>query len=168
MKLDVAPLPISQVTAQHSFIVPYHKRTRRTKPTIKQIKAIQYINQGMSKAAAMRKAGYSPKSAAKPSQKLMNKDGVKSILESMNGKLLDAGLSSDYMAFKMKEWIDAKKISKGGREISDYDTQIKAYDRWEKQMGLLSSAVLKSHPGQLRRKMTVTEFILDGEKNSED
>lgn len=137
-------------------------KVRRRKPTVRQVLALKYINQGMSKRQAMLKAGYSPFVAATPGKRLMNSEGVAQLLGKMQGELQDAGLTSKYMALKFKEWIEAKKWmtshTEPDREVPDYDTQIKAFDRWEKAMGGIST-----QKGKVKRQLTVTEFIEGGD-----
>lgn len=138
------------------------KPRRMRNPTIRQIKALQYVNQGMSKRQAMKKAGYSKAVWNHNSSTLMKKQGVQQMLGSMQGKLTDAGLTTEYMAKKFKEWLEAQKIhtshTEPDREVPDYDTQIKAYDRWEKVIG-----VTQGTKGKVKRQMTVTEFVMGDE-----
>src|SRR6185369_10910459 len=91
-----------------SDIIPVKKH--KIKPTIKQIMALKYINEGMSKRQAMIKAGYSPYVAERPTDRLMNAQGTKVALASMASELENSGLTITYMAGKFKEWMDATKI----------------------------------------------------------
>lgn len=133
------------------------RKYRRGMPTIMQVRALQYINQGMSKRAAMIKAGYSKSSAINPGKVLMNKKGVKNILISMAGELNDAGLTTEYMVAKFKEWLEAEKSSESGKS-PDYEIQLKAYKEWKKVMDEQAGDTLK--PG-VKRKLTIEEFIKD-------
>lgn len=140
------------------------EKQRRHRPaTLKQIKALQYINQGFSKRQAMIKAGYSAKTAASPSIHLMNKVGVKDILYGMAGDLVDAGLTKEFITLKIKEWFEAQKVdhSHTGPDtlVPDYDTQIKAYDRWEKIMEQQINPEKK-----VKRKLTIEEFVTGEEE----
>lgn len=141
------------------------RRYNKKQPTLKQIKAIKYINQGMSAYKAMQKAGYSQETSMKPSQNLFNKRGVQSLILTMGHEMAAEGLTSKYMVAKFKEWMEAQKIhtshTEPDREVPDYDVQIRAYDRWEKvmtrgqeQMGL----------GTVKRKITLEEFITGEEE----
>lgn len=110
----------------------------------------------------MIEAGYSKYTAKAPANNLMNKRGVQSILESMKSELADAGLTGKYWAGKFKEWAEAQKLGKFGKE-ADYETQVKAFDRWEKRMGELHEGDGKN----LRRKVTFEEFVTGEEKNDD-
>lgn len=139
------------------------KKTRRRAPTAKQIKALQLVNQGYSKRRAMLEAGYS-KNVANQSSRLLKGTAIQGILETMKAYLSEEGLTAKYMAGKFKEWMEATKVITSHTEpdilIPDYDTQIKAYDRWEK--------VINKEEGDkvtgLRRKITFEEFVGGEEK----
>jgi len=138
-------------------------RKRNRTPSLKQIKALQLINQGYSKHRAMLEAGYSEGSSRHPKVNLMNSKAVASVLESMKSELVDSGLTGKYMAKKFQEWLEAKKIVTSPTEedkvLPDYDVQIKAYDRWEKRMGEPSGG-----GNGLKRKVTFEEFVTGEEK----
>lgn len=133
------------------------------KPTIKQIKCFQNLQQGMSKRQAMLKAGYSVSSANQGARPL-RKQGMKILMESFDGELINAGLTVEFVAGKVKEWITAKKpiFGKGGtilQEIPDYQTQLSGFNCWKDGMGL------NQKEGQKKsRQITLTEFVMDGEK----
>src|SRR5258708_14965648 len=134
------------------------KKTRHRTPTLKQIKALQLVNQGYSKQRAMLEAGYS-KNVAKVGGRLLKGRAVLAILESMKKELVDSGLTSKYMALKFKEWMEAQKTvtshTEPDREVPDYDTQIKAYDRWEKVINHDQENQTKGY----KRKVTFEEFV---------
>lgn len=144
------------------------KRGPRTvRPTPMQIKALIYKNQGMSKYKAMLKAGYSNNLARKPNRDFYNLKGVKMMIESMASRIMDEGLTTEYMAIKFKEWMDAQKIhtshTEPDKHVPDYDTQLKAYDRWKKIMDNEASG--RPLEGGVKRKLTIEEFVTgkDGE-----
>lgn len=146
-------------------IAPPPKKKFSRKPTIKQIKTVQYMAMGMSRHAAMKKAGYSPNTyvhARIGHAPFEKSQGVQQILSSMIGHLTTEGLTTEAMAIKFKEWINAQKIhsshTEPDREVPDYETQIKAYDRWSKLLGIQEGEIGK---GKIKRQMTVTEFIND-------
>jgi hypothetical protein len=61
------------------------------------------------------------------------------------------------------EWMSAEKtvVSKFGEITnSDYDTQIKAYDRAKEILDI------KETDPKVRRKLTIEEFVNEGEDNS--
>lgn len=137
------------------------KKPRRVKPSIRQIRALQYKNQGMSTRQAMIKAGYSKNSSGQPGRLLYGTGGVKQILDSMAGELNDAGLTTKYMVGKFKEWMEAEKVhtshTEPDRTVPDYDVQLKAYDRWEKVMTPKDIG-----GGKVKRKLTIEEFVTGG------
>ena len=148
--------------------VPVKKKKHHdVKPTLMQIKAVQYINQGMKAAPAMRKAGYSDKSARTPKPALMKSNGVQKLLSGMVGKLNDEGLTTEAMSIKFKEWINAQKVhssvTEPDRMVPDYDIQLKTYDRWAKLLGINEEAARINGGQKVKRSMTVTEFVT-GEK----
>ena len=142
------------------------RKKPKIKPTIRQIKALQYINMGMSKRKAMIKAGYSHNVADEPTKKLINTPGVQLLLESMRNELVDQDLTVKYAAKKMKEWFEAKKThsshTEPDREVPDYDVQLKAYDRWAK----IVNVGTEPSQGKVKRQMTVTEFVLGNESEA--
>lgn len=141
---------------------PYKERKRGRQPTIKQIKALQNIKQGMSVRGSMIKAGYSIKQANKSTQ-FFKKPGVQKALESQLIYLDKYGLTHDKYAQKLAEFVDAKKIvtSLSGdvvAETQDYRTQIEGMKLW--------NGVLERHQvgGQKKkREMTITEFVNEEE-----
>lgn len=133
------------------------KRKHRRKPTIRQILALKYINQGMSKRKAMMKAGYKASTASNPSDNLMDKKGTARILDTMKAELVNEGLVPKYMAQKFAKWMEAKKIEHSHTgpdiEVEDNEFQLKAFKEWQKIMGIQET---DSH---VRRKLTIEEFI---------
>jgi len=152
-------------------VQPQKLRRRKKQPTVKQIKAIQYINQGMSQRQAMLKAGYSNVTASTSSSRvLMKSKGVRDLLAGMAGELQDAGLHNKYMVDKFKEWLEAQKTTSGMRikknkdgsvekleavTEADYQTQIAGYDRWKKIM----DDQAPGNTGKVKRKITLEEFL---------
>jgi len=131
-------------------------RRRKKQPTVKQIKAIQYINQGMSQRQAMLKAGYSDVTARTSSTRvLMKSRGVRDLLAGMAGELQDAGLHNKYMVDKFKEWLEATKVNNSPTEpdrvVPDYQTQLAGYDRWKKIM----DDQAPGNTGKVKRKITL-------------
>lgn len=136
-------------------------RIKRLRPTIKQTKALQFLKEekGISVRQAMMKAGYSVAAANKGKEFFKNK-GVQNYLAGLKEYVTNQGLDNQKMASKFKEWIDAEKVltshTEPDRSVPDYDTQLKAYDRWEKVMGMGESGDPK-----VKRRLTVEEFIND-------
>jgi hypothetical protein len=139
------------------------RKHRNQVPTLKQIRAIQLINQGYSKHKAMIMAGYSKYVAEAPTNNLMSKRGVKAILESMKTELIDAGLTSKYMVNKFKEWLEAQQLrtslTEPDKMVPDYKTQLTAYKEWKEVMGPVSQKGIK-------RRVTFEEWI--GDKKESD
>jgi hypothetical protein len=132
------------------------KKWRRGQPTVKQVKALQNINQGMSVRKALIEAGYSIKTANK-STLFFKAKGVQSAIMGLKMEIQNIGITNKRIAAKFNEWIDAKKklSTKSGVIVDeDYDTQIKAYDRmkdiWDAD---------ENPQGQVKRKLTIEEFV---------
>lgn len=153
-----------------------HQRRRRRQATLRQIKAIKYLSEGMSKRAAMMKAGYAVTTAMHEAHKLTTSTAVEGLLDKLKDDLAQKGLTTDKIADKFVEWLDAQRTvgarvvvkREGGElptaesrtddfiEVPDYDTQIKAYDRWK---GIMDSGDKKDKG--IKRKLTIEEFISD-------
>ena len=93
-------------------------------PSVRQIQAFHYINQGMSKRAAMIKAGYSP-STANQAMRVIHTQSMKAVTQSFADQLENEGLTTQYLAWKLKELVDATKFV-DGVIVPDYKTQIEA------------------------------------------
>lgn len=133
-----------------------NKRKRNSYPTIRQIKTLQYMNQGMSKRKAMVMAGYTQNWAERPYKEFFKSPAVRSVLLGMKDIMIDMGLTKEFMAAKVKEWVTAE-----GEKGPDYDTQLKAYDRWEKIME--KEEQIQGQGGKVKRKIEFTEFVTNGE-----
>lgn len=159
------------------------KRKYRRGATLKQIRAIQYKNQGMTTRQAMLKAGYSLSAAANPKRDLLDRPAVKQLIGTMWGELQDAGLTTQFMIDKFKEWLNAQKVvsamvinPKGGEtdleaagsktndfvEVPDYKTQLEAYKEWKKIADQERDSNTTGQP--VRRRITLEEFIQDGDE----
>ena len=134
------------------------KRKYRVAPTIRQIKAIRYINEGLSKRQAFIKAGYSDGYASSNIKNKLKKGSFVKVIMSMQNELQEAGLTSQYMVGKFREWMEATKAHPSGadsdRKVPDYDVQLKAYKEWKNVM-----QPTEPKEGKVKRTMTVTEFI---------
>ena len=153
------------------------RRKYRRGATLKQIRAIQYKNQGMTTRAAMLKAGYSLSAAANPGRDLLSKPAVKQLVSTMWGELQDAGLTTSAMIEKFKEWINAQKTvsalvvnGKGDGELGvagskstdfvevpDYKTQLEAYKEWKKIADQETQSNTTGKP--VKRKLTIEEYV---------
>jgi type II secretory pathway component PulK len=128
---------------------------RNQAPTLKQIKTLQYMNQGMTVHRAMKEAGYSQSSLVQ-SSKFKKSPVVQKMMSGLKSKLVDKGFTVDFLADKFMEWMQAEKtvVSKFGEVTnSDYDTQIKAYDRAKEILDI------KETDPKIKRKLTIEEFV---------
>lgn len=135
---------------------PREPKRRNRRPSPLQIKALQLVQQGMSKRKAMLQAGYSL-SSANNSQKLMRARGVKNALESMRTYLEQEGINQERLAKKLNQFLEQKKIDHSHTEpdmlVDDTDTQRFAWDRAHKIVNP------DTPPEGLKRKLTIEEFI---------
>src|ERR1035437_6330753 len=81
-------------------------------PTLKQIKTLQYMNQGMTVHRAMKEAGYS-KASLVTSSKFKKSPVVQKMMSGLKSKLVDKGFTVDFLADKFMEWINAEKPISG-------------------------------------------------------
>lgn len=152
---------------EQAMVLKNKKHKHRHQPTLKQIKALQYINMGMSKRQALLKAGYSIEVAGHPGRAFIHKTGVKKMLNSMAMELADEGLTTQYMVNKFKEWMEAQKVEHSpvapDKEVPDYQVQLKAYGEWKK---IVDQHQAENNPanGQLKRRLTIDEFVTGKEK----
>jgi len=155
-KVDGAgELPDKGGAGDHIHKEGVRKRTRKSYPTIRQIKTLQFMNQGMSKRKAMMMAGYKAGWASRPYKEFFRSPAVRSVLLGMKDILVDMGLTKEFMAAKVKEWVTASNGDK-----PDYETQIKAYDRWEKIMEKEEN--IQAGGGKVKRRIEFTEFVTGG------
>lgn len=141
------------------------KKVHRRKIDPRKAKALTYMLQGYSKRQSMLKAGYSTNVASKPTEWLSQKS-IQSVLASMQDKFISAGITPEFIAAKMKEWLSAEKTIATtimGTQIKspDYDTQLKAFDKWKGVVGPTNPTT----PGKTR-KLTLEEFVWGGESNA--
>lgn len=164
---DTPPAVEETEVVPSTLTIPQKRKYMRSKPTLKQIRALQYINQGMSKRQAMLKAGYSEGAARHPKVALMEKKGVRRMISDMSGQLQDAGLTTQYMVQKFAEWMEATKLhtsmTEPDREVPDYQVQLKAYTEWKKVL----DAENNGENGKIKRKLTIEEYVMDGEKEQQ-
>lgn len=152
---------------------PWTRNPRDTKPTIKQIKAVQYAAMGMTKTAALRKAGYSHGSVAHGATMFKQKKGFIQAADALE-HILKQKVPVNKVADKIAEFIDAKKIisarvTKNGElagadyrtndsvEVPDYQTQIKGVELYRDITGKEREGLIS------KREMSITEFIYGGE-----
>ncbi len=119
-------------------------------PSVRQIRTFQLINQGYSKRRAMREAGYSI-SSANQAKRIMQTDSMVGLVETFQDKLFDAGLTPEYIALKLAEFIDAKKPD----GYPDYPTQIRALELCLK----IFEEAYKKEERKPTRTITVTDWV---------
>lgn len=134
-------------------------KPKKHKATIRQIRTLQYMNQGMSKHAAQLKAGYKETTAEKPKRVFFARKGVQQMIVDMAEQLVNQGLTTQYMALKFKQWLEAEN-NEGN---PDTKNQLEAYKEWKKVMDEHSGA---EQGLKMKRKLTIEEFVL-GRKTDE-
>lgn len=130
-------------------------KRRHRAPSVRQIRALQLMNQGWSKRRAMREAGYSEHSVKVHPHLVTRSRAALEIFDSMKDALVNSELNGEYMAAKIKRWLEAQK-----GDPDDYQTQIAA--------GRLYKDIVtpKEVPASnLKRKVTFEEFIGEVPKN---
>lgn len=135
------------------------KKRRHQIATPKQIRALQLINQGYSKRQAMLKAGYSVNTANTRSGIFMKSEGVRHMIANVGRQLEDEGLTAVFIAEKVKEWFNATKEGKKGKDIPDYETQQRAFDKWYKLIG----GDQQGHDSKVKQRITFEKFVSDEE-----
>lgn len=128
---------------------------RNQAPSLKQIKTMQLVSQGYTLHRAMKEAGYS-QSSLKQGWKWKKSPVVQNMMLGLAGKLRDKGFTTDLIADKFIEWINAEKVTKFGTD-KDYDTQIKAYDRAKEILNPTTEGK------GIKRKLTIEEFVTGDE-----
>lgn len=142
---------------------------RDRKPTQKQITAIQLINNGMSPRKAMLKAGYSKESAGHPTKRLLQSQGVQTLIDKFHFELKDQGITTAYLAKKYAEWLDATDVVTGAfGPIKDKDTGeviTRPNYRTQLEAGKMLKEIFNITPSKketegLKKRVTFEEFVL--------
>lgn len=128
-----------------------NKKKHRKQASKKQMIAIALHSQGLSKADSMRKAGYSPKSLQKPSQ-VFTSQAIVTAVDKLKLELKDIGLTTEYIAYKLKELLEADKLDK-----QDYNIQLKALDML-KQI-LIDQELKQPINTNITKTITLTEYL---------
>jgi hypothetical protein len=134
---------------------------RKRKATLRMIKALQYMNQGLSHHKAKLKAGYSLGEAIKPKRIFLQRKGVQQMIADMGEELVNQGLTTQYMTIKFKQWLEATN-EKGS---PDNRVQMEAYREWKKVMDEQSET---ENGLKVKRKLTIEEFVTGETKQKED
>lgn len=131
------------------------KKKHRKQVSQKQLTAISLHAQGLSKTEAMRRAGYA-KSMLNVPKKVFTSQAIVTAVDKFKLELKDLGLATDYMAVKLKEFIEAE--DRHGNP--DYLTQIQAF-KLLKEVLIDQDLKAKTPEGsQMARRLTVEEFIV--------
>lgn len=150
--------PVAPADYEHKFKT---KDGRRRKMSRKQMLQAQYMLQGYTRRQAMLKAGYSEGMSSKSSMK--NQKTVLSFFEGVRGRFSKLGVDENFVAEKMKEWMNAHKLlltKEGEIDVPDYKTQIDGYDRFTKLIDPEKTV------GTKKREVKLTEWIT-GDKEGE-
>jgi len=123
---------------------------RKRKPSARQVKAFHYMSQGMSKRAAMLKAGYSL-NVANTHGKWLTQESMASreLFDNLKRSLTGTKITGEYLANKFQQWLEAQKDDK-----ADYKTQLQAF---RELMGAVKPAENTSEG--VKRKITFEEFV---------
>lgn len=132
--------------------------------TRKQILYLQFRSMGLSKRQASLKAGYATTSSN--SGKASNSLAIKTAMQELSTELKNIGITPAYLSLKFKEWFEAEKMvsTKAGPMPAgpDYETQIKAYDRYK------DVVEPKSEERQgFKKKITLEEYTYGPESSDE-
>lgn len=111
------------------------------------------MSQGYSRRQAMLHAGYKL-STANQSIRVMRTNSMINLVESFQDKLAKAGITTDYIAAKIAEWMEATKIV-NGNEVPAYDTQLKAYSI----VVTIMKETEKMQDGKPKPKLSIEEFL---------
>lgn len=158
------PITDSKVEKVHFPLatIPIEKKgkIRWYVPTKKQVLAMNYRLNGMSRKKAVLKAGYSPKYTGNRMAKRIDQLIEITMGDELKKRLEQRGLTLDKYADKFKEWLDAQATitTKSGETVvtPDYNTQIKAYDRIAEIVGINDKPIVGQ--GGIARKITMEEY----------
>ena len=101
----------------------------------------------------MIEAGYSI-STANQAKRVMQTASMKNLAETMQDKLYAVGITPDFIASKIKAWLEATKIV-NGIKVSDWNTQIASFDRWFE----IVKEVEDKKGNKPTRKISIEEWI---------
>ena len=142
--------------------------TKGKKPTKKQATAMQLIREGVPPTVAMRKAGYSAKTAEAPSQNLLRSAKVQDIIEHYKAEYLRLGITPTYLVEKTKEAIEATKIktslTEPDREVPDWETRLKAMEMVRTDWGMGGKEPPTQAAGQI---VNIETYVQQVEKDRE-
>lgn len=126
------------------------KKRHRKQASSKQRTAIALHAQGLSKAESARRAGYSATMIKNP-QQIFTSQAITTVVDKFKLQLEDVGLTTEYIAIKLKDMLEATKKSD-----KDYLTQLNALKMLKE---ILVDQDLKQKKDTPSRRVTIEEFI---------
>lgn len=101
------------------------KKKRKVRATRLQKRTIQILkdNPGMSKAEAMRRAGYAKSTSTHPKQKLVESKGAQVEMEKWREQLRGSDLGEKALLNKYREHLEAQKVVSARITSKDADSQ---------------------------------------------
>lgn len=106
----------------------------------------------MSKRQALLQAGYSI-SSSNQATRVFDKKSMQNLLETYQGLFKEAGITPEFVVGKFSDWFNSE----------NEEIQLKAFDRYEKIMGILGKE--NSTQPSFKRRLTIEEFLNDELKN---
>lgn len=152
------PRSIVPDARQINHVLKRERKRKKNTVSVKAIRAVQYMNEGMSVAGSLRKAGYAEWTAKLGTNYLKQKPGVfLKAAESLGNQLQSVGLTNMKIASKIAEFVDAKKIdhshTEPDKEVPDYKTQVEGVKLWQ---GIMEP---KAVQGKKTREISFTEWV---------
>ncbi len=120
---------------------------------MRQIKALHNLSKGMSKRQALFQAGYSV-SSSNQAIRVFNKKSMQNLLEKYQGLFEEAGITPEFVVNKFSDWFNSE----------NEEIQLKAYDRYEKIMGIVDKENSKQEG--FKRELSITEFVMGNNKDT--
>ena len=106
------PIELKEIQSTEIITVDKNGQSRRRHLTEKQLKAFQYRAQGYNIRQSLLRAGYSVKVANQGKKALMTK-GMIEVTNQLKDSLLAKGIDFDYMADKLKAFIESDNENVG-------------------------------------------------------
>jgi len=132
-----------------------HTGIKLQRMTKRQRKFLEAWKAGNNITDSKELAGY-----AKTTENPLNVPVVKTAIQSYQSHLKNVGIHPEFLAEKMKEWLDAKKghVLKDGTvvETADYQAQLKAYEQLKDVFNI--GGQNQKEPGK-GRKLTIEEWV---------
>ena len=143
------------------------KKKHRKQASKMQLTAIALRAKGMNPTEAGRRAGYSEATLRTP-KKIFTSQAIVAAVDKYKLELKDKGLTTDYMATKIKEWLEAEDImmDKLGNvhHQPNYIAQQNAY-KFLKEV-LIDEEKKKDQP--IKKTLTLTEYLTPNTRDIPD